>query len=282
MASIQLNGETIHLKQQALVDFQKLAQVLYSRLKPEEPIRQTVAGVLFEAVSKSIPHDNPVMQTSLWAMHDLGVQEIRVDLASQRVDLDKVSETESSRGDARALAVAAIESGRAYIAALANVQQRVVRINGQIVRAFPQPKDEVEKMIRQIQANRLVNEDLVVTAVRGIGALLKAGKSVEDAEYRAAVEVAAGLGVLDLVIDIENSRLGIGAFSESNAAAMALLQGGTAKQIQQVRERIQKLVEKLEEARKEAAKNAPVAPAQAQRVSIPAVIGSPRSVRRRG
>ncbi|MDZ4831516.1 MAG: hypothetical protein SGJ09_15115 [Phycisphaerae bacterium] len=281
MASLKLNGEVVHLKSQPLAEFQKLAQVLYARLKPEDHIRESVCRLLFDAMSNSVPLDSAVVQTTLWALSDLGVEELRVDVENKKVDVDKAVETDSSRGHSRALAVAAIESGRAYIAALANVTMRAIRLNGQIVRAFPQPKPEIEKVIQQIQTNRLVNEDVIFTAARAVGAYMKAGKTIEDPEFRAVVEVIAGLGVGELVVDLEQGKLALRSFNEHNATAMALLQGGNAKQVQQVRERIHKMTEKLAEAMKAAADGSPVEPAQAQRVAIPAVIGNPRTQRRR-
>jgi hypothetical protein len=144
---------------------------------------------------------------------------------------------------------------------------------------FPQPKEEVEKVINQIRANRLVNEDIVFTSGRALAAYMKLGKTMADPEYRAVIEVLAGLGVADIVVDLQTNQLGIRAFSEGNAACMALLQGATPKQVQEVRQRIQKTIENIETSVRAGGKG--VSPQQA-RLSIPSIIGGgPRTRRRR-
>jgi hypothetical protein len=274
---MQLNGELVHLKPQQPAEFRNLAQNIWTRMKPGEHLRQTVAMLLFEAMSNELAIEHPALQTLLWTLHDLGVEEIRVNVEGKQVDIAKVTDTESSRGDARALAVAAIESGRALIAALANVHQRAIYVNGEQVRAFPQPKEEVEKIIGQIRGNRLVNEDIVFTAGRALAAYMKAGKTMADPEYRAVVEVLAGLGVADIFVDLQAGQMGIRAFSEGNAACMALLQGASPKQVQEVRQRIQQTIAKLEATAREGDKPAP----PPQRVAIPSIIGGQRTRRRR-
>lgn len=292
MASIQLNGETVHLQDQALPEFQRMAQAVYSKLVPEENVRVTLARVLFAALQKEAPNDSPVVQTVLWGLHDLGVKKLRIDIAASRLDIDEFVDTQASRGEVEAFGVAAIETGRAYIAAISNVHRRVIAINGIAVRAFPQAKEEVEKVIAQMNTNRLMNEDLIFTSSRAIGGFISQGKGNEDPSYRAALEIAAGLGVLDIVIDFEKKILGVRQLSEANAAAMALLQGGNAKQVQQVRERIRKLAAQIEEMTRKGVKAAPPKPSdgkpeppvpeapEMRRMAIPAVIGSPRTKRR--
>lgn len=285
MASIRLNGETVHLKQQALRDFQGLAAVVFKSLKEDEAVQGTLIRILGDALNKKLEIESNIVQTTLWMLHDLGARAITIDLAESKASLDEYEETDASRGDARWLGVANIESGRAFAAALVNAHARGVLINGQPVRAFPQPREEVQKLVTQINSNRLVGEDLVFTACRAVGAMMKQGKTIADVEYRAAVEIASGLGVFELVVDFDSQKLAIREFNESSAAATALLSGADAKQVQQVRERIRGMREKLTDLRKRLAAGEKLpdgpSPPPPQRVVIPSMIGERRQIRRR-
>lgn len=277
MASIKLNGEVVHLQPQAREDFLKLSQVVYANMKEERGVDAIIAQVLFDARSKDQPLESNVVQTCLWALSDLGVRDLSLNLEEKKIEVREAEVTDMRRGDCRAYGTANIESGRAYIGALSNVQQRRVRINGEIVRAFPQPKEEVEKVIKQIEANRLLNEDILFTAIRAIGAFIQQGKNMESAEYRAAVEIAAGLGVAEIVIDTANNKLILRGLNEHNAAAMVLLQGGDHAKVQLVRERLRKLAEKMQELAGQAREQEKANPAP---IAIPGVVGSRRGKRR--
>ncbi len=285
MPSIEVNGETVHLHLTTLRDFQRFTEITFVRLKAEASIRETIGLILFDALRQGQTVTDKVVQTVLWALHDLGVGSVSIDFEKSTMQMDKVVDTDASRGDGRAITVGSIETGRAYVVALANVSMRSIGINGEVVRAFPQPKEALQRMSQQIQANRLVNEDLVFTACRAVGAMIKQGKTIADEDYRAAVEVVAGLGVFSLVVDLERQRLAIREFSEGNAASAALLQGADAKQIQQIRERIGKARAQLEDlkAKMAAGEIQPgLPPKPAMRGIVPPVIGGRRSTRRRG
>jgi hypothetical protein len=285
MASIRYNGETIHLKPQAFKDFQGLTGAVFRGLKEDEPVQGTVMRVLADALKKGQAMDGPIVQTTFWMLHDLGVRAVTLDLENNTANLDEFEETEAARGDARWMGVANIESGRAYAAALVNIHRRGMLVNGTVHRCFPQPREEVQKIAQQINANRLVNEDLVFTAARAIGALLKQGKGPNDVEFKCAIEIASGLGIVELVVDMESGKLALRQFSESNAAATALLSGADAKQVQGVRERIKGFNTQLEDLRKRIAAGEKLEPMGNRPVPpppLPGVIGNRRTTRRRG
>ncbi len=282
MPSIVINGETVYLRETSMRDFQRFAEITFQRLRPEASIRQSVGSVLMDALVQGQTLEDNVVQTVLWAMFDLGVTRLEYNVEAKSMNLTEVKDTEASRGGEGAMAVAACETGRAYVAALANVQQRTVFINGQPVRVFPQPREVLSKVSQAITANRLVNEDLVFTACRAVGAMVKQGKTPQDPEFLAAVEIASSFGVSDMLVDMDNQRLGLRAFVEANAMASALLQGASPKQVQQVRERVHTFKAKLAEGAANAAKSAATTGrAEPQRMVMPPVIGSRRSVRRK-
>ena len=284
MASIVINGETVHLHETSLKDFQRFTEIAFSRLRPDVSIRQTVGSVLMDALRQGQKYEDTVVQTVLWALHDLGVGSVKFSLENNSMGLDDVKDTEAARGGEGAMALAACETGRAYTAALANVQQRVILINNQPVRAFPQSKETLAKVSQAIQANRLVNEDFVFTACRAIGAMIQQGKTPQDAEFLGALEICGGFGVSDILIDLPNLKLGIRHFREANAMAAALLKGATAKQVQQVRERVHQWRERIKQmaAGQTPTGEGPQAAKPQQRLMMPPVIGNRRAVRRRG
>jgi hypothetical protein len=283
MASIVINGETVHLRESTLKDFQRFTEIAFSRLRPDASIRQTVGTVLIDALKQGQKISDTVAQTVLWALHDLGVGKIDYDFDANTVSLSEVTDTEAARGGEGAMAMAACETGRAYVAALANVQQRTILVNNQPIRVFPQPKEMLAKLSQSIQANRLVNEDYVFTACRGVGAMLQQGKSPQDPEFLAALEITAGFGVADIVVDVQSQKLGIRKFREANAMAASLLQGANAKQVQQVRERIHQWQERIAQAAtgQKPAASGPQSQKPGQRLLVPPVIGNRRAVRRR-
>lgn len=284
MASIVINGETVHLRETNLKDFQRFTEIAFSRLRPDASIRQTVGTILLDAIKQGQKFEDNVVQTVLWALHDLGVGKVEFDLQANTMNLTDVKDTEAARGGEGAMALAACETGRAYVAALANVQQRIILVNNQPVRAFPQSKENLSKVSQAIQANRLVNEDFVFTACRAVGAMIQQGKNPTDADFLAALEITAGFGVSDMIVDVANQKLGIRQFREANAMAAALLQGASAKQVQQVRERVHQWAERIKQmaSGKQPTAPGPSAGGSGTRVVVPPVIGNRRAVRRRG
>lgn len=272
MASIIVNGETLHPQVPKREDFVALAKALLPRLAHGEPLERTVAGLLSDALASGLDLDAVAPRTALVALADLGVG--RISIEGGKVAILESRPTDVSRGDARAYGMAAIESGRALVAALANFASRTILVNGQPMPAMPQPVEDLQKFLKLIEVNRLVDEDLVFTACRALAGFTKAGKGMEDAEYRCSLQLACELGVADVVLDLEGGRLAIRDFNESNAAAAALLQTGNPEIVRKAREKVAALKRKLAESKPAAAAPAEQAP---QKILIPARIG----VRRR-
>lgn len=279
MASITVNDETLHPQVPKREEFVELAKTLLPRLTHGEPLERTVAGVLSDALAAGLDLDAVAPRTALVALADLGVR--RLAIGNGKVTVLESAPTDVSRGDARAYGMAAIESGRALVAAIANFAGRMIVVNGQPMPAMPQPVEDLQKFLKLVEANRLVDEDPVFTACRALAGFTKAGKGMEDAEYRCALQLACELGVADVVIDLEAGRLAIRDFNESNAAAAALLQTGNPEIVKRAREKVTALKRKLAESKPGtpvpagAAAGRPAA--EPQKIAIPARIG----VRRR-
>lgn len=278
MASITVNGETHYPPVPKRDDFVALAKTLLPRIVHGEPLAVTVAALLSEALASGLDLDAIAPRAMLVALADLGVRKIAVD--GHAVTIVESEPTDVSRGDARAYGMAALESGRALTAAIANFARRSILLNGQPQPAMPQPVEDLQKFLQLVQANRLVDEDLMFTACRALAGFMKAGKGPDDAEFRCALQLACELGVADVVIDLEAGKLAIRDFNESNAAAAALLQTGNPDVVKKAREKVVAMKRKLAESKPGTAVPAGEAagrPANEQKILIPARIG----VRRR-
>jgi hypothetical protein len=279
MASIIVNGETLHPQVPKREDFVTLAKTLLPLVVHGEPLERTVAGVLSDALAAGLDLDAVAPRTALVALADLGVT--RISIEGGKVAILESQPTDVSRGDARSYGMAALESGRALVAAIANFAMRTINVNGQPVPAMPQPVEDLKKFLQLVQANRLVDEDLMFTACRALAGFTKAGKGMEDAEYRCALQLACELGVADVVIDLEGGRLAIRDLNESNAAAAALLQTGNPEVVRKAREKVTSLKRKLAESKPGTAIPAGAAAgkpaAESKTITIPSRIG----VRRR-
>jgi hypothetical protein len=279
MASIIVNGETLHPQVPKREDFVALAKTLLPLVVHGEPLERTVAGVLSDALAAGLDLDAVAPRTALVALADLGVT--RISIEGGKVAILESQPTDVSRGDARSYGMAALESGRALVAAIANFAMRTINVNGQPVPAMPQPVEDLKKFLQLVQANRLVDEDLMFTACRALAGFTKAGKGMEDAEYRCALQLACELGVADVVIDLEGGRLAIRDLNESNAAAAALLQTGNPEVVRKAREKVTSLKRKLAESKPGTAIPAGAAAgkpaAESKTITIPSRIG----VRRR-
>lgn len=279
MSSIIVNGETLHPQVPKREDFVTLAKTLLPLVVHGEPLERTVAGVLSDALAAGLDLDAVAPRTALVALADLGVT--RISIEGGKVAILESQPTDVSRGDARSYGMAALESGRALVAAIANFAMRTINVNGQPVPAMPQPVEDLKKFLQLVQANRLVDEDLMFTACRALAGFTKAGKGMEDAEYRCALQLACELGVADVVIDLEGGRLAIRDLNESNAAAAALLQTGNPEVVRKAREKVTSLKRKLAESKPGTAIPAGAAAgkpaAEPKTITIPSRIG----VRRR-
>ncbi len=279
MSSIIVNGETLHPQVPKREDFVTLAKTLLPLVVHGEPLERTVAGVLSDALAAGLDLDAVAPRTALVALADLGVT--RISIEGGKVAILESQPTDVSRGDARSYGMAALESGRALVAAIANFAMRTINVNGQPVPAMPQPVEDLKKFLQLVQANRLVDEDLMFTACRALAGFTKAGKGMEDAEYRCALQLACELGVADVVIDLEGGRLAIRDLNESNAAAAALLQTGNPDVVRKAREKVTSLKRKLAESKPGTAIPAGAAAgkpaAEPKTITIPSRIG----VRRR-
>jgi hypothetical protein len=102
-------------------------------------------------------------------------------------------------------------------------------------------QDSVEAVMSLISQNRLVDEDLLMTTVRVVAALVEEPDSPEmQGHIAAALEIATDLGIDDLTIEGDGS-VELGRLNVGNALASAVLQGFTADEVMKIRKRLDAL-----------------------------------------
>jgi hypothetical protein len=86
-----------------------------------------------------------------------------------------------------------------------------------------QPLETMKRVNQETMQSRQFGEEIHVTAVRRLLSLLMQGKTKEDAEVLAALQVVADLNVRGFRHSADGKQVAFEAFSEPNALAMAYL-----------------------------------------------------------
>lgn len=241
MPTIDLDGTVVHLKTQKRPAFEAITALVFKdvddQCAPDDLYAQHVGRLQAEGHG----HDDPVVQAGLWALHDLGARRIGRVAAGDSLEVIERIETSASRGDADSFGFASVRDGRAFAAAIANIRTRTIRFNGQVVPITRNSQGSVEAVMSLISQNRLVDEDLLMTTVRVVAALVEEPDSPEmQGHIAAALEIATDLGIDDLTIEGDGS-VELGRLNVGNALASAVLQGFTADEVMKIRKRLDAL-----------------------------------------
>jgi len=166
---------------------------------------------------------------------------------------------------------------------------RSVRINGVELAIRPVNLELLQAQGAELQKRMQPGkEDASLTAARYVAELLAQGATDKDLRLRAALELAADLGIRSMLVDAPSRQLRIEGFNEQAALAAAYLQGLTGEQFDLALKRIQTLNQVAQEtarrlaeqARTGNAKAAAIAP-KPQQQAAPATAGAPVKRRRR-
>jgi hypothetical protein len=238
MPTIDVDETTVHLRPQKRPAFEEITALVF-----EEPNDDRMTDLLYAQHVAALRRagrdlDDPAVQAGLWAMHDLGARRVRLE---NEVEILERIDAAAARGEASCFGFAAVRDGRAFSAAIANVRNRTMRLNGETRVIQRNPRERIEPVMQLISQNRLVDEDLLITTVRVLVTLFEQPKTDEmDAHIEAALEIATDLGVEGLAIDTDSSieidRLNVG-----NALASAVLQGLEPDDVMAIRKRLEEI-----------------------------------------
>ncbi|NBX24983.1 MAG: hypothetical protein EBQ99_02865 [Planctomycetes bacterium] len=224
MTTIEFNGNQIELKPQENAHFLHLANNFIPLLSAGEPFAKVCALVLADGMRKSVGMEHPLMQSTFWMMHQVGVRSVTIDLESQQVNFGETTRSDmEGRPFEENFSPGNQATGRAMVATLMAVTQRSVRVNGEEWAVRVQPLETMKRVNQETMQSRQFGEEIHVTAVRRLIMLLMQGKTRDDAEVLAALQVVADLNVRGFRHSADGKQVAFEAFSEPNALAMAYL-----------------------------------------------------------
>ena len=224
MSTIEFNGSTIELKPQDNAHYLHLANNFIPLLGAGEPFAKVCALVLADGMKQKVGTDHPLMQSTLWMLHQVGVRGVTVDLETQQVNFGETQKSDmEGRPFEENFSAGNQATGRAMVATLMAISARSVRINGEEWQVKVQPFETMKRVNQETMQSRQFGEEIHVTAVRRLLALIVQGKGKDDPEVLAALQVVADLNVRGFRHSPDGKQVAFEAFSEPNALAMAYL-----------------------------------------------------------
>ena len=241
MPAIEFKGSTVHLRPQKRPAFEEITALVFDEPDDDREPALIYAQKIVERLASGCELEDPVVQAGLWSLHDLGIRGMRDTSDGSGVAFTERIETAAARGEPSYFAFASLRDGRAFSAAIVNIRNRSMLLNGEPRPIRRNPRLAVEAVMKLIASNRLVDEDLIVTTVRVLVTLLEQPPSDEmEGHVACALEIAMDLGVRELAIDQEGS-VELGRLDVGNALASAVLQGLEPSEVLAIRRRLEGL-----------------------------------------
>jgi hypothetical protein len=266
MPQFTLNGTPVELVPQDREVFTWLANQIYRRLHAEKgpPLPGLLAMMALDAPKQQIALDDARPQAVMWTLYQLGFNAVTHDEAAGQVHWVKGPHEDVSRIPfVQHFSAEGVRNGRALAAALSVVLQRSIRVNG-----TEMPVRIVDFELLKAQAEELKKRhtseqaDLSLAAARYVAELISSGAGTHDLRLRAALEMAADLGIRSLVLDSANSQVRIDEFNEMAALAAAFFQNVPVEQFEGAIKRAQALSAAAAETNRKVAAQAATQPSR--------------------
>ena len=245
MSSIVIDKEQVPITAPPRDVFVQFAKLVHMRLPgiqelPQEKryIGQLPAGYLLTRRAEDPTFTEPMSQAALQNLHDLGVRDIELHPENGTALVRKSEHTDCSLGRASWITQSTVESGRAFIAALNWILHRTFRLNDQEVLVWMQSADRLKEAQAVLSKEKGENESMLFATGRVIGSLLRRQMGVDTTEMRSMIELASGMGLADMLVDLEKNEIRFRGFNEMSAISAALLHGMNWQQLQDVREQV--------------------------------------------
>ena len=241
MPTIELDGTVVQLNIQKRPAFEAITALVFDDADDQRSVDDLYALHVGRLQAEGRGLEDPVVQAGLWALHDLGARSMRRTEDGDSLQVVERVDSPASRGDAESFGFASVRDGRAFAAAIANIRGRSIRFNGTVVPVSRNSQGSIEAVMNLISQSRLVDEDLLMTTVRVIAALVEQPDSPEmQGHIASALEIATDLGIDDLTIEADGS-VELGRLNVGNALASAVLQGFTPDDVMKIRKRLDAL-----------------------------------------
>jgi len=245
MTTIEFNGTAIELKPQSNAHYLHLANNFIPLMSAGEPFAKICAIVLADGVKRSVGTEHPLMQSTLWMMHQVGVRTVKIDLEGQQVNFGETAASDmEGRPFEENFTPGNQATGRAMVATLMAVTQRSVRVNGEEWAVRVQPLETMKRVNQEVLQSRQFGEELHITALRRLLAELFSGKAKDSPEVLASLQVVADLNVRSFRYSPDGKQVFLEGFNERNALVMAYLHNMPPDQRKTLVDRVKALDER--------------------------------------
>ncbi|MFM8817711.1 MAG: hypothetical protein ACKOHI_07530, partial [Phycisphaerales bacterium] len=243
----------VPLVPQAREPFSWLASQVYRHLHDGAPLPALLGMLAHEGLTtQSLPPQDARIQAILWTLWQLGLTGLTVEGegADRKVTWERGTHPGiNGTPVADCFSAEAIADGRAMAAALVVAGSRAMHINGTDVKVHINNLELVKAQAAEVAKRQAdPSHDPCMAASRYVAELMNDGAGPEDLRLRAAIELAADLGVRALFVDTVNRQLRIAAFSREASLTAAFLQGVPAEQFPAVLSRADTLHKAAEDA----------------------------------
>jgi hypothetical protein len=240
------NGTPVTLEPQDRSAFMWLASQVYRRIHDGNPIPATLVVYAYEGTAnQGLAVTDARIQAILWTLWQFGIAAARVEGEGpdRQVKWDKGEHPNlDSRPVAEHFTEEGVLDGRALAAALLIANARRIRINGNELAVRVGNMELLRAQSAEVEKRRRdPSHDPLMAAAAYVAELLAGGSDENDLRLRAALEIAADLGIRSMVIDAPTRQLRIDGFSEEAALAAAFLQGVPVDQFKAALARAQAL-----------------------------------------
>jgi hypothetical protein len=237
MPTFTLNGTAIELEPQTRESFAWLAGQVYRRLHEGPPLPAILTVFAHEGTTtQALPTTDGRIQAILWTLWQIGIASARVEGVGEKREV-KWEKGEHANIDTRPIiehfTEEGITDGRALAAGLVVVAGRHAKVNGVEMHVKINNIELIKAQAAEMEKRRLdPKHDPAMAAASYLAELLSQGADQNDLRLRAAIELAADLGIRSIFIDAATRQLRIEGFNEQAALAAAYFQGAPVEQFQ--------------------------------------------------
>lgn len=280
MPTFTLNGTAIELEPQTRESFTWLAGQVYRRLHEGAPLPAILTVFAHEGTTtQALPTTDGRIQAILWTLWQIGIASARVEGEAEKREV-KWEKGEHANIDTRPIIEHFTEEGmtdgRALAAGLVVVAGRHIKVNGIEMHVKINNIELIRAQAAEMEKRRIdPKHDSAMAAASYLAELLSQGADQNDLRLRAAVELAADLGIRSLFVDSATRQLRIEGFNEQAALAAAFFQGAPVEHFQAAINRAQALNKMaLENAQKSGRTQAGRTDAVGTRPGAPDMVGA--------
>lgn len=236
-ATFVLDGKAVPLVPQDRSAYAWLASQVYRRMHEGPPLPALLTLFAHEGTTtQAIPASDARIQAILWTLRQMGVASARIEGEGDQ------RQVKWDKGDHATIEAVpfmenfteeGIREGRALAAALVSTFGRRIRLNGIEIQVKVSNIELLQAQAAEMEKRRSdPKHDPVMAAAAYVAELVSGGSDQNDLRLRAALELAADLGVRSMMVDPSRRQLRIEGFNEQACLAAAYLQGAPVEHFQ--------------------------------------------------